>query len=224
MQENNLLPTPQEATTLGGEGSPAPITQQDISEVYQSVMQSLLSSVSQNEDLTSSFHKIFTIAVSPQLFDGDDVKSLPNTPTQCLQLHIPEGGSQPNIPAMINELRTPSRVENGDQATFAKFDSFPAVLALHVMRYRFAQQLGSKITTRVIAPFQLELEDFPDKYSLHASLNHVGDSCNNGHYIAVVHGKDQVWRRFDDTKVSVLSDEDACQLIEDGFMLIYVKD
>jgi ubiquitin C-terminal hydrolase len=92
-----------------------------------------------------------------------------------------------------------------------KIKYLPNVLAVHLKRFKFQEQLGrfSKLTNRVCFTEQLRLFNTADEasdserlYDLSAIIVHIGSGPHHGHYVAVIRNRDQ-WLCFDDEDVIV---------------------
>lgn len=103
---------------------------------------------------------------------------------------------------------------------FSVFGSFPPVLHLHLERYTFDPVTGNtiKINDRFEFPTHINLEAYlaagaerpvPLDYTLHSVLCHGGDS-QGGHYFVYIclGGR---WFKFDDTRVTQVSEAEAVQ-------------
>lgn len=115
----------------------------------------------------------------------------------------------------------------------------PRILALHLKRFKYVEQLGKykKLSYRVVFPLELRLcntsddaED-PDRlYSLFAVVVHVGSGPNQGHYVSLIKSHDQ-WLLFDDDCVEPKDEseiqsvygvtQDSAQSTEAGYILFY---
>lgn len=115
----------------------------------------------------------------------------------------------------------------------------PRILALHLKRFKYVEQLGKykKLSYRVVFPLELRLcntsddaED-PDRlYSLFAVIVHVGSGPNQGHYVSLIKSHDQ-WLLFDDDCVEPKDEseiqsvygvtQDSAQSTEAGYILFY---
>ena len=91
----------------------------------------------------------------------------------------------------------------------------PSVLALHLKRFKFVEELGRfrKLSHRIAYPLELKLPnvtewaDDPDRlYRLYAVIVHAGSGPNHGHYVALVRSHDR-WLCFDDDEVDVINEE-----------------
>lgn len=115
----------------------------------------------------------------------------------------------------------------------------PRILALHLKRFKYVEQLGKykKLSYRVVFPLELRLcntsddaED-PDRlYSLFAVVVHVGSGPNQGHYVSLIKSHGQ-WLMFDDDCVEPKDEseiqsvygvtQDNTQSTEAGYILFY---
>lgn len=115
----------------------------------------------------------------------------------------------------------------------------PRILALHLKRFKYVEQLGKfkKLSYRVVFPLELRLcntsddaED-PDRlYALFAVVVHVGSGPNQGHYVALIKSHGQ-WLMFDDDCVEPKDEseiqsvygvtQDNAQSTEAGYILFY---
>ncbi|KAL4231014.1 Ubiquitin carboxyl-terminal hydrolase 46 [Mactra antiquata] len=115
----------------------------------------------------------------------------------------------------------------------------PQILALHLKRFKYTEQLKrfTKLSYRVVFPLELRLFNTsddaynPDRmYDLVAVVVHIGSSLNRGHYISIVKSED-IWILFDDDivdKIEASSMEDFFGLSSDiqknsetGYILFY---
>lgn len=91
-----------------------------------------------------------------------------------------------------------------------KIKRLPRILALHLKRFKYMEELGrmQKLFHRVVFPYTLRLfnttddaED-PDRiYELYAVVVHLGSTPFHGHYVSIVKTKDKGWLLFDDELV-----------------------
>eukprot|EP00128_Syssomonas_multiformis_P002422 Colp12_sorted_trinity150504_noHs@9728 len=88
----------------------------------------------------------------------------------------------------------------------------PRVLALHLKRFKYIEELQryKKLSYRVVFPLELKLfntsDDAPDPdtlYDLFAVVIHVGSGPNHGHYISIVKSQ-KYWLIFDDDSVELM--------------------
>ncbi|EGF77996.1 hypothetical protein BATDEDRAFT_13604, partial [Batrachochytrium dendrobatidis JAM81] len=94
-----------------------------------------------------------------------------------------------------------------------KIKRLPNVLAVHLKRFKFQEQLGrySKLSYQVSFPLELRLFNTADGaenadrlYQLHGVVVHIGSSPQSGHYVALIKSENQ-WMLFDDDDVRVRS-------------------
>lgn len=120
-----------------------------------------------------------------------------------------------------------------------RVNQLPRILALHLKRFKYVEQLGKykKLSYRVVFPLELRLcntsddaED-PDRlYSLFAVVVHVGSGPNQGHYVSLIKSHGQ-WLLFDDDCVEPKDEseiqsvygitQDSTQSTEAGYILFY---
>lgn len=95
-----------------------------------------------------------------------------------------------------------------------KIKSPPRILALHLKRFKYIEQLGryKKLSYRVVFPLELKLcnttDDAPGseaEYSLFAVVVHVGSGPNHGHYVSLVKSHNH-WLFFDDENVEIIDE------------------
>lgn len=120
-----------------------------------------------------------------------------------------------------------------------RVNQLPRILALHLKRFKYVEQLGKykKLSYRVVFPLELRLcntsddaED-PDRlYSLFAVVVHVGSGPNQGHYVSLIKSHGQ-WLLFDDDCVEPKDEseiqsvygitQESTQSTEAGYILFY---
>ncbi|CAH0579099.1 unnamed protein product [Chrysodeixis includens] len=127
-----------------------------------------------------------------------------------------------------------------------RFDVFPPVLHLHLMRFQYDPQSDAsvKFNDRFeffeevnLDPYLQEIPSTPAHYTLHAVLVHSGDN-HGGHYVVFINPKgDGKWCKFDDDVVSRCSKQEAIEYNYGGkedaphlarratsaYMLIYIQ-
>ncbi|KAF3903302.1 hypothetical protein AA313_de0204929 [Arthrobotrys entomopaga] len=91
-----------------------------------------------------------------------------------------------------------------------KIKRLPKVLALHLKRFKYMEELGrhQKLFHRVVYPYHLRLfnttddaED-PDRlYELYAVIIHIGGGPYHGHYVAIIKSEEHGWLLYDDEMV-----------------------
>ncbi|XP_049869363.1 ubiquitin carboxyl-terminal hydrolase 7-like [Pectinophora gossypiella] len=127
-----------------------------------------------------------------------------------------------------------------------RFDMFPPVLHLHLMRFQYDPQSDASIKFNDrfefyeeinLDPYLQEIPQTPAHYTLHAVLVHSGDN-HGGHYVVFINPKgDGKWCKFDDDVVSRCSKQEAIEYNFGGkedaphlarratsaYMLIYIQ-
>ncbi|GAA5808913.1 hypothetical protein MFLAVUS_002312 [Mucor flavus] len=116
-----------------------------------------------------------------------------------------------------------------------KIKKLPNILALHLKRFKYQEQLQKyiKLTYRVVFPFELRLfntsddtEDADRIYELWAIVVHIGSGPHHGHYVAIIKNNGQ-WMLFDDDVVTQIQEEDIQKYFSDlpgsgsGYVLFY---
>ncbi|KAI8986318.1 hypothetical protein BDB01DRAFT_720441 [Pilobolus umbonatus] len=116
-----------------------------------------------------------------------------------------------------------------------KIKKLPNILALHLKRFKYQEQLQKyiKLTYRVVFPFELRLfntsddtEDADRMYELWAFVVHIGSGPHHGHYVTIVKNNGQ-WLMFDDEIVTQIQEEDIQKYFSDlpgsgsGYVLFY---
>ncbi|KAF9532099.1 hypothetical protein CPB83DRAFT_848341 [Crepidotus variabilis] len=105
-----------------------------------------------------------------------------------------------------------------------KIKKLPNVLALHLKRFKYQEDLGryTKLTYRVAFPFELRLfntvDDMDDAdrlYNLFAIVVHIGNGPHHGHYISIIKVAGS-WFLFDDDQVSSISETDISKYFGDS--------
>lgn len=121
--------------------------------------------------------------------------------------------------------------------------SAPPVLALHLKRFKYNEQVQrhSKLFHRVTFPPTLRLDTLVESAALHeqdavyelfAIVVHVGSGPNHGHYISLVKSHGQ-WLTYDDDVVDLADEDDLLRLYgntrencggsEQGYILFYQR-
>ncbi|ORZ13725.1 hypothetical protein BCR42DRAFT_418936 [Absidia repens] len=116
-----------------------------------------------------------------------------------------------------------------------KIKKLPNILALHLKRFKYQEQLQKyiKLTYRVVFPFELRLfntcddtEDADRLYELWACVIHIGSGPHHGHYVTIIKSNGQ-WMLFDDDQVTDIQEEDIQKYFSDlpgtgcGYVLFY---
>lgn len=105
-----------------------------------------------------------------------------------------------------------------------KIKKLPNVLALHLKRFKYQEDVGRyiKLAYRVAFPMDLRLfntvDDMDDSdrlYNLFAVVVHIGNGPHHGHYISIIktHGS---WLVFDDDNVSTIPESDIPKYFGDS--------
>ncbi|GAU96903.1 hypothetical protein RvY_08274 [Ramazzottius varieornatus] len=121
-----------------------------------------------------------------------------------------------------------------------RLKKLPKILAIHLKRFKYVDQLSryTKLSYRVVFPLELRLFNTsndclnPEKlYDLVAVVVHCGSGPNRGHYISIVKTSNNVWLLFDDDVVeriepSAVEDfygltSDLQKNSETGYILFY---
>ncbi|KAK9370786.1 hypothetical protein V1509DRAFT_614702 [Lipomyces kononenkoae] len=97
-----------------------------------------------------------------------------------------------------------------------KIKKLPRILALHLKRFKFTEELqrNTKLFYRVVFPYHLRLPDNatdevenPDQiYELYAVVVHVGGGPYHGHYVSIIKTERAGWVLFDDEMVERVDD------------------
>ncbi|KAI0640333.1 hypothetical protein C8Q77DRAFT_1086021 [Trametes polyzona] len=105
-----------------------------------------------------------------------------------------------------------------------KIKKLPNVLALHLKRFKYQEDVGKyiKLAYRVAFPLELRLfntvddaED-PDRlYELFAIVVHIGTGPHHGHYVTIIKARG-TWMLFDDDTVSTIKESDIPKYFGDS--------
>ncbi|KAI9432087.1 hypothetical protein H4582DRAFT_1999023 [Lactarius indigo] len=105
-----------------------------------------------------------------------------------------------------------------------KIKKLPNILALHLKRFKYQEELRKyiKLTYRVAFPFELRLfntvdeVDDPDRlYELFGIVVHIGSGPHHGHYVTIVKGPHS-WLKFDDDKIEPIKESEIPQFFGDA--------
>ncbi|KAH9830514.1 cysteine proteinase [Rhodofomes roseus] len=97
-----------------------------------------------------------------------------------------------------------------------KIKKLPNILALHLKRFKYQEDLGKyiKLAYRVAFPLELRLfntvddTENPDRlYELFAIVVHIGNGPHHGHYVTIIKARG-TWLLFDDDGVDVIRESD----------------
>jgi len=116
-----------------------------------------------------------------------------------------------------------------------KIKKSPNVLALHLKRFKYQEDVGrfQKLGYRVVFPFSLRLFNTSSEssnadrsYRLRAIVVHIGQALHHGHYVALIRSGEK-WLLFDDDSVSQLDEGEIQKYYGDtpghgsGYVLFY---
>ncbi|KAH6917092.1 ubiquitin C-terminal hydrolase [Coprinopsis sp. MPI-PUGE-AT-0042] len=118
-----------------------------------------------------------------------------------------------------------------------KIKKLPNVLALHLKRFKYQEDVGRyiKLTYRVAFPMDLRLfntvddmEDADRLYHLFAIVVHIGNGPHHGHYISIIKNGG-TWLVFDDDHVSSITESEIPKYFGDSnagsaYVLYYQAD
>ncbi|KAF8963902.1 hypothetical protein BDZ97DRAFT_1661022 [Flammula alnicola] len=105
-----------------------------------------------------------------------------------------------------------------------KIKKLPNVLALHLKRFKFQEDVGKyiKLAYRVAFPFELRLfntvDDMDDAdrlYNLFAIVVHIGNGPHHGHYVSIIKTVG-TWLVFDDDNVYPIPESDISKYFGDS--------
>ncbi|CBJ31209.1 similar to deubiquitinating enzyme 3 [Ectocarpus siliculosus] len=96
----------------------------------------------------------------------------------------------------------------------------PRTVLLYLMRFAYTTR-GEKLTHDVYIPKEIDMAPYigppttragarqPDMYDLNGVVHHIGQTTNKGHYVAFVRLPGEGWLRYDDAKVTGVTDSDV---------------
>ena len=125
---------------------------------------------------------------------------------------------------VLSSLVYPTHVTMAIYPYRMKIKKLPNVLALHLKRFKYQEDLRKyiKLTYRVAFPFELRLfntadeVDDPDRlYELFAIVVHIGSGPHHGHYVAIVKGPHS-WLMFDDDKIEPIKESEIPRYFGDA--------
>ncbi|KAI0756027.1 hypothetical protein C8Q80DRAFT_1068642, partial [Daedaleopsis nitida] len=105
-----------------------------------------------------------------------------------------------------------------------KIKKLPNVLALHLKRFKYQEDLQKyiKLAYRVAFPFELRLFNTvddavdPDRlYELFAIVVHIGTGPHHGHYVTIIKARG-AWMLFDDDTVSTMKESEIPKYFGDS--------
>ncbi|GAU31425.1 hypothetical protein TSUD_221960 [Trifolium subterraneum] len=106
----------------------------------------------------------------------------------------------------------------------------PTIAAFHLKRFKTDGILVEKIDKHIKFPLELDLQpytilngnnDVSLKYDLYAVVVHTGFSSTSGHYFCFIRTAPDTWHKFDDSKVTKVSEETV--LSQEAYMLFYAR-
>ncbi|KNA16444.1 hypothetical protein SOVF_089140 isoform B [Spinacia oleracea] len=106
----------------------------------------------------------------------------------------------------------------------------PSVATLHLKRFKSDGIFVEKVDKKVEFPLELNLAPYTKgsnnesgdlKYELFAVVVHVGVSSTSGHYFCYIRTDPDKWYRFDDSQVTMVSEEHV--LCQDAYILFYAR-
>ncbi len=139
----------------------------------------------------SSKSKVCPKAAKPSKKDTDAV-----TLDSCLRSYFAEehltGDNQymcSNCHALRDALKTvrmggPLSSDKASDASVGK--SWPIALPIHLLRYKFDKETGSRVKLRTRVEFPAEASFGGDQFLLTSAVYHLGDSAYGGHYVCDV--------------------------------------
>ncbi|CBJ32461.1 conserved unknown protein [Ectocarpus siliculosus] len=96
----------------------------------------------------------------------------------------------------------------------------PRTVLLYLMRFAYTTR-GEKLIHDVYIPKEIDMAPYigpptsragarqPDMYDLNGVVHHIGQTTNKGHYVAFVRLPGEGWLRYDDAKVTGVTDSDV---------------
>ncbi|KAK9144533.1 hypothetical protein Sjap_004436 [Stephania japonica] len=106
----------------------------------------------------------------------------------------------------------------------------PSVATFHLKRFKNDGSYVEKIDKYVEYPLTLDLQPFSSNeepsnvtlmYELYAVVVHTGYFPNSGHYFCFIRSAPETWHRFDDSRVTMVSEEFV--LSQEAYILFYAK-
>ncbi|ODV87871.1 hypothetical protein CANARDRAFT_193377 [[Candida] arabinofermentans NRRL YB-2248] len=212
---------------------------QDAHEFLNFLINSVLELVDQyctsHSDQQSSLHDIFegllvsetkclsceNVSTRDELFLDLSIDLQQNTSiTNCLKMF-----SQSEMLTESNKFFCENCHSLQEAAKTIKLKKLPKILALHLKRFKYAEDLGRnvKLFYRVEYPKTLRIfnttddTETPDKlYELYAVVVHIGGGPYHGHYVSLVKTPKFGWLLFDDETVESIDENYVYRFFGDG--------
>ncbi|KAL3289741.1 hypothetical protein HHI36_023138 [Cryptolaemus montrouzieri] len=157
---------------------------------------------------------------------------------------ITYGGEQPSLIDCLEHFTRVEYLGDNDKIMCSKCQSLqkstiqltiktlPIVASFHLKRFQYSEKM-EKISTSISFPEMLDMAPFigksknespfpsDNRYTLFAVINHLGNSINNGHYIAYVRQQQDFWYKCDDHVITRANLQEV--LNSEGYLLFYHK-
>lgn len=154
-------------------------------------------------------------------------------PFFCLHLDITSENIT-SISDAISSFMTNERISDFQQGTIqasreSGISKLPMVLLLHLKRFAYINYKITKVQKYISFNSSLKIQSswllgdsIPKKstYKLLSVVNHIGTSVQGGHYTCDILQSNGSWLRFDDAKVSKVSEEGVMQ--QNAYFLVYI--
>ncbi|KAG7816582.1 hypothetical protein KL928_004624 [Ogataea angusta] len=162
-----------------------------------------------------------TVSTRDELFLDLSIDLQPNTSiTHCLKMF-----SQSEMLTESNKFYCESCHSLQEAAKTIKLKKLPKILALHLKRFKYAEELGRNVKlfyrveyTKTLRIFNTtEGSAYADKmYELYAVVVHIGGGPSHGHYVAIVKTDRFGWLLFDDETVECVDENFVYRFFGDG--------
>ncbi|KAK9890151.1 hypothetical protein WA026_008957 [Henosepilachna vigintioctopunctata] len=160
---------------------------------------------------------------------------------------ITSDGEQPSLIDCLEHYTRVELLDDDDKIMCSKCQSLqtstlqqtiktlPIVASFHLKRFQYSEKVEKieKISTSITFPEMLDMTPFigrakkespfpsDNRYTLFAVINHLGNSMNEGHYIAYVRQQQDFWYKCDDHVITRANLEEV--LNSEGYLLFYHK-
>jgi hypothetical protein len=121
------------------------------------------------------------------------------------------------------------KFEDNHGGGFSRFVDSPKELFFQFARFDWSGT-GNKINDAISIPLSFKMPKewlLPGKagasYSCHAFIEHTGNILNGGHYISYICGKDGIWWRCDDDKITQVSNSEAAAALGRSYICYFKK-